>query len=121
MIKERKERISMSVDSKVAESILQAIDIISTENLNKLSFDKTIECEIVDNSNAKNGQYKVSDGSTRFDAYSEKTSYNKGARVLVKIPGGDYGLTKYIEGLVEQKNGQPITYQSPSNTMMEHK
>jgi hypothetical protein len=95
----------MSETYDVIESILQAMDIVSNKNLNGVAFDETIECEIVDNSDAKNGHYWVSDGSTRFEAYSEKNSYAKGAKVLVKIPCGDYSATKYIEGLAETEDG----------------
>ena len=109
----------MSETYDVIESILQAMDIVSNKNLNGVAFDETIECEIVDNSDAKNGHYWVSDGSTRFEAYSEKNSYAKGAKVLVKIPCGDYSATKYIEGLAETEDGQPITYLSAINTIMD--
>ena len=81
------------------------IYFVSNKNLNTVSFDETIECEIIDNSDAKNGHYWVSNGSSRFEAYSEKNSYTKGSKVLVKIPRGDYRATKYIEGLVEREDG----------------
>ena len=108
-----------SGSAMAVDSIIKAMDIISSSNLNGLAFDETIECEIVDNSDAKNGHYWVTDGSSRFEAYSEKNSYAKGAKVLVKIPCGNYSSTKYIEGLAEVEEGQPITYLSAVNTIVD--
>ena len=116
---ERKERIFMSDSSGIVNSILEAVDIIAASNAASISFDKTIECEVLDNSDAKNGHYIVSNGSIRFDAYSEKTSYSKGNNVLVKIPGGDFSQTKYIESLAQKDDGEPITYLSALNTIMD--
>ena len=106
-------------DTNIVESILEAMEIVSTKNVNKIMFDKTIECEIIDNSDSKNGHYRVSDGSSKFDAYSEKTSYAKDSKVLVKIPQGDFSGKKYIEGLVEKEGGESITYLSALNTIMD--
>lgn len=109
----------MSSSSGIAESVFQAVDIIVNNTISGIAFDKTIECEIVDNADAKNGRYTVTDGSTKFEAYSEKTSYAKGSKVLVKIPEGDFSKTKYIEGLAQKDDGEPITYLSALNTIMD--
>ena len=109
----------MSSNSGIAESVFQAVDIIVNNTISGIAFDKTIECEIVDNADAKNGRYTVTDGSTKFEAYSEKTSYAKGSKVLVKIPEGNFSKTKYIEGLAQKDDGEPITYLSALNTIMD--
>ena len=53
--------------------LCQAIDTIVQQRISNLSFDQTIICTIVDDTDAKNGHYVVTDKSVRFDAYSENT------------------------------------------------
>ena len=103
----------------IVDSILQAIDIVSNKNVKDVSFDQTIECEIVNVDDAKNGKYVVSDGSAKFTAYSEKTTYSKGDVVRVKVLEGNYEKPKYIEGLVARDENQPITYLSALNTILD--
>jgi hypothetical protein len=43
-----------------------------------VSFDSTIICTITDASNSKNGEYKVTDGTVTYKAYSDLDSYVAG-------------------------------------------
>jgi hypothetical protein len=69
-------------------------------------FDETIICTVTDTSKASRGLYVVSDGTIKFDAYSELTDYKVDEAVRVNIPKGDYSQKKYIIGRsVSEKNG----------------
>ena len=97
----------MALSTQAVESMLQAMSIISTSQLNTISYDKTIVCTIVDRSAAsKQSYYMVTDGSTRFKAYVQNTQeaeeYDVDDQVYVKIPNGDFS----------KKNGK-ITCQRP--------
>ena len=68
------------------EILCQAVDNIVTNRLKDISFDKTIVCDIIDDKDSANGRYVVTDGSIKFDAYSELTKYRNGTSVYVTIP-----------------------------------
>jgi hypothetical protein len=72
------------------EIICSAVDSIVQARMNNLEFNITKTCTIVDIKLRKQGKYIVSDGSVRFEALSEDTSYNLDDSVLVLIPNGDY-------------------------------
>jgi hypothetical protein len=59
------------------EQFCKAIDIIVSERLSNLSFDTTMICTILDASDKDRGHYVVSDGTIRFDAYTNDTSYKE--------------------------------------------
>ena len=110
----------MDKNPEIIEEILKAIDIISKSNSDTLTYDRTFVCEIVDNSDAKNGRYLVTDGSAKYDAFSETTSYAIGAQVRVTVLQGDSTQTKYITGLATNSDmNQPITYLSALNTILD--
>jgi hypothetical protein len=67
----------MHNQNDIAQSIFDSISIIVENRLAGLEYDKTIICTVTDDSNKKNGEYRVSDGSITFLAYSENTSYKK--------------------------------------------
>jgi hypothetical protein len=56
-------------------SLLGAIDTVVGERLKQVAYDKTIICTIIDDSRAKNGEYRVTDGSVKFWAKCENTNY----------------------------------------------
>ena len=57
--------------NNLAEDFFKSIDIIVTERLQNVSYDSTIICTIIDDSNSKNGVYTVSNDSIKFDAKCE--------------------------------------------------
>ena len=60
------------------ESLFQGIDILIDKSLEGLSYDTTEICTIIDDSNAKNGVYQVTNGSV--------VSYDRPSRLLsIKI------------------------------------
>ena len=95
------------------ESLFEGIDIIVGKRLEAVSYDTTITCIITDDSDAKNGQYLVSDGATIFLAYSEKDSYKKNDSVRVLIPQGNKSENKYIIGkAILGATSTPLTFVS---------
>jgi hypothetical protein len=67
----------MANSDNIVSELLGAIDTVVGKRLGQLSYDKTIICTIIDDSNAKNGEYRVTDGSVKFLAKCENTSYHK--------------------------------------------
>lgn len=101
------------------ESLFQGIDIILEKRLDQVSFDTTIICTITDASNSKNGEYKVTDGTVTYKAYSDLDSYVAGQQVRVSVPMGDYTQKKFIVGkYVSDNDASPITYVSPLETVV---
>jgi hypothetical protein len=114
--------------AEIAEELLSAMEIISTSNLNDISFDKTEICTIIskENENANNNCYFVDNGSMKFKAYAplntegKAEKYKKDDSVRVSIPNGDYTKKKIIEGLsVNDNNDNPTIFVSPLETMLD--
>ena len=84
--------------NKYSEELFGAIDTIIDKRLQALNKDRTVLCDIQDNTDAENGKYIVSNAGLRFDAYSENADYSIGERVWVLIPEGDFENTKMIIG-----------------------
>ena len=102
------------------EALFDAIDLISMKNIEtEVSYDSTEICSIVDVSDRSNGRYLVTNGTIKYDAYSETTTYNNGDKVRVSVLNGDYAQKKFIVGkYVEDNNISPITYKSPLNGVL---
>ncbi len=97
-----------------SEDLFTAIKTIVDKQIDKVHYDKTIVCTIEDNSKASKGEYIVSDGSTSFTAYSEKTNYTLGANVYVTIPQGNYENKKLIIGKYLGDDNIPYSYTPPT-------
>lgn len=96
------------------EQIFGAIDVILNQRLQDVSFDKTIICTIVDDSDKKNGHYIVTDGTIKFDAYTSDASYRNDEQVRVSVLNGDLTEKKFISGkYVADEDSQPISYTPP--------
>ena len=104
-----------------AEQLLKGVDYVIAARLQEHKFDETIICTVVDDTKASEGLYVVSDGTIKFDAYSESVDYKVDQAVRVNIPKGDYSQKKYIVGkAVSEKNGnQPIVYRAPSAQILD--
>lgn len=99
----------MSIDKDYGEIICTAVDTIIEGRLANLTYDQTILCTVEDDSRRAQGQYKVSNGSTKFDAFSADVEYRTGDNVYVLIPRGDWNETKTITGK-KKKNDQETAY-----------
>ena len=95
-----------------SEIFMQSVDLLVHKRMSELQFDKTISCQIVDNSAADRGEYSVSDGSTTFTAYSKDVTFKQGDNVYVTIPNGDFNNQKQIIGKYVNP-GDSLNYVSP--------
>ena len=105
-------------NESIGSSFCEAVKIISESVLDGVKYDKTIKCKIVDDSNAKKGEYVVSDGQANYVAYSENRYY-KNNQVYVTIPMNDYTSTKIIVGKVTTENSEPYAYVAPFETYLD--
>ena len=95
--------------NEITEKFFQAIDIIVTQHLKKLDFDKTIIATITNNTKAIYGCYEVTtDNNIIFNAYCDNINYKIGQKVYIRIPGGDYSKQKVITGRYIQENNKNI-------------
>lgn len=107
------------MNENISESIFKSIDIILSTRLEDIAFDETIVCTVVDDSNKKNGEYYVTNGSTKFKVYSDTDKYRNNNQVRVQIPKGDWTQKKFILGqYVDENNNVPITYVSPLDSVV---
>ena len=105
--------------SNIAENICEAINIISIENLNGLSYDKTVVCTITDDSKRDKGIYTVKEDAASYTAYSENTTYRNNNQVYVTIPGNDYDNQKIIVGKKVSEKNEPVIYGTPFDTLID--
>lgn len=102
----------MSVN--LSETICQATEIIAENLIRQISFDKTISCKIIDDSQKDKGKYLVESESAQFYAYaSGSQKYSKGNNVYVSIPQGNWDEQKFIVGKKTSDNEAPVNYVDP--------
>lgn len=105
--------------SDYIESLFQGVDMLIDKRLENLNYDTTIICTITDNSDSKNGKYRVTDGSIAFTAYSDVSTYRSGEQVRVNVPQGDMTKKKFIIGkYLSDDNNSALTYVSPLNSVI---
>lgn len=110
----------MTSNNDITEPLFESVKIISESVMSGLAYDTTIECSIVDASKRDNGEYRVSNGTATFIAYSENTEYREGQTVYVKIPQGDYNNDKLITGRKKDKDSsEPYIYHNPIDTVLD--
>lgn len=100
------------------EIFCQAVDTIVNQAVERLNFDKTIACTIIDASKASQGIYTVSDGSLEFDAMSSVTSYQEKDGVYVTIPQNDFDQNKIITGKISLEEQEKMAYSGPLSGMI---
>ena len=106
--------------SDLKESLFQAIRVIAQAEDSKLTFTKTIEATIFDNSQAPEGIYQVQYQDGVFPAYTDadnKVTYSIGDSVLVLIPDGDFSKQKRILGKKSQVGGGDSDSASTSTSL----
>ena len=96
----------------IAENLFQSIDTIVKARLANLSYDQTLECEIISDTNAEQGKYLVQYQASLFTALSTDTSYKKGDIVYVQIPQGDFTKDKNIinKKEIEKKENKRLSF-----------
>lgn len=100
------------------EIFCQAVDTIVNQAIEKLNFDKTIPCTIVDASKASQGIYTVNDGSLDFQAMSTVTTYKEKDGVYVTIPQNDADQNKIITGKISIEEQEKMAYSGPLSGMI---
>ena len=103
-----------------SEQIFQSIDTIISQRLNEVSFDKTEICEIISIDEKIMNKYLVSNGSLKYEAYSddEDRKYLVGSKVYVRIANGDYTLRKIITGSYTTDEIPKNLYTNPFNHLV---
>ena len=86
------------MSTKYEEQLLDAVDILISKRINNLAYDFTKKCTITQTVGDLEGTYEVSDGATRFKAYSPDVEYKVDDQVRVNVPNGDMTQKKFIVG-----------------------
>lgn len=102
-----------------AEIICQAVDEIVSKKLESINYDASIVCTILDDKKAETGEYVVTDGSTKFTAYSVSTNYKVNDAVYVTIPNNDWREQKIIVGKQITKDTTPFVFTTPFDTIVD--
>ena len=88
----------------IAESILDAVDILVDKKVSDLAFNKTIRGKISKVVDSSIGEYKIQYQNSYFTAYSADSSavYQKGSEVYVEILSNDFEKNALILGTVQR-------------------
>ena len=95
------------------EIFCQATEILAQHLIEKVKYDKTILCTIINDNEKSIGKYQVSNSESVFDAYTSDTSYKKNDNVYVSIPGGDWNEQKIIISKKASNTETVIPYKDP--------
>ena len=90
--------------AKFEEELLQAMEIIANNAVEKADYDKTIKAVVVSCVDQTIGKFKVKYQDSSFFAYatSADVTYSKGTEVYVLIPGNDNSREKTIIGTTKK-------------------
>lgn len=107
-------------EQNYGELFCEAVDTIVKQRLQGVAFDQTVLCTIIDDSKREQGIYKVSNGSSQFEAYSSITDYRNNRNVYVQIPQGDWNSQKFIIGK-KNKNDveEAFVYKNPFSSLVD--
>lgn len=94
------------------------MEVIAQSVVDGVAFDKTITCTIVDDSDKENGRYRVTDGSSKFIAYSETKTFRNKEVVYVTVPNGNFGEQKIIIGKKTEIEEEPFNYVRPFDNFL---
>ena len=97
----------MSVNQKV----LDAIELLTKNSVQKASYDKTIQAQIISCEDATIGKYKCRYQDSTFYAYASnaEVSYSNNAMVYILVPGNDMSRDKTILGTTKKLGINYIT------------
>lgn len=89
----------MATESNLQESLLQAIDYLVNNRVDKINKDQTISCTIKSCANSLTGEYQVNYNGGFLIAYAQEgASYSENSKVYVLVPEGDFSKRKLIIG-----------------------
>lgn len=100
--------------NNITESLFRAVEVITDKKIEEIKFDKTIECIVVNDSKAKEGEYQVQYQDILLTAYSNNNTvlYSNEDNVYVLIPQSNFSLKKTIVGKVQKKGEEFIDFKS---------
>jgi len=101
---------------QMMNDVFEAVSLIAAKQIEHLEFDKTLKCQIIDDSNKELGEYTVTDGVTDFVAYSENQQLRAGNWVFVTVPNNDFSQQKFITGKYTTDESEYYTYVNPMET-----
>lgn len=101
--------------------ILDAIDTLVENAIDKAGYDKTIQAVIISLEDATTGRYKVKYQDSEIEAYSNNVDivYTKGTLVNILVPGNDFSQTKTIIGIVGGNTGQTTVLEQGEQYIVE--
>ena len=107
------QKIDAEKVQKYQDAINEAIRIHTKKATESLPYNKSELVEIVDITERNLGKYIVWNGSTRYYAYSENTTYDIGMKVYVNIPNSDFAAQKTIIGQYVAEGEKSVVWINP--------
>lgn len=103
-----------------SENLFRSIDEILKQRLNEIQFDKTVLCTIVSQDEDDKTKYWVTDGSLRFEAFSDSNNeeYANKSQVYVLVPEGNYEKRKIILGKYTDDKEDKVYQQATENIQL---
>lgn len=102
------------------QKLLEAMNIVTGSVVQGISYDKTVLCTIIDDTQRDFGKYIVSEGnSVSYAAYTNDTNLSNDMSVYVVIPNGDYSMQKMIIGRKVSGKDEPFIYVNPMSTVVD--
>lgn len=89
----------------ITDSLLQAVDLLVSERISELAFDKTVQARIISCEDNATGKYKIRYQDSILSAYSNEKNkrYVDNTEVYVRIPSGDFSQgDKEILGTIKK-------------------
>ena len=95
----------------VAETILDAVDILMDKKVSELQFNKTVRAKIAEVLDPSIGKYKVQYQNGYFTAYASDSNlrYQRGVEVYVEILSNDFEKNALIVGTVQKLGSNYIS------------
>ena len=106
------------MSNNYGEILCQATEILAQHLIDKVAYDRTILCTIVNDDEKELGKYRVQNSEAIFDAYTSDTSFKKGNQVYVSIPMGNWNEQKLIVAKKMDNINQPIAYKDPFDSFV---
>ena len=101
------------------DKLLEAMQIVSSQLISAIPYDKTVTCTIINDEEKEKGKYKVTNSDATFDAFSSDTTLKKDDVVYVTIPEGNYDNQKIIQGKKTSDSEKPFVFTTPFDTMLD--
>ena len=82
----------------ISDKVLDAIELLATNSVEKAGYDKTIQAQIVSCEDATIGKYRCRYQDAIIYAYASNSdvTFNNGAYVYILVPGSDMKKEKTI-------------------------